>query len=467
MNKIIAAIDLGSEKTVCIVGEKTPVGVQIIGYSETPSQGILRGEVVNIKTVLNAVNTTVERVNEQINTMPDYHPRQVSEVYVGISGQSIRNIEDTIHRHRSNPNSLITEEEEQQMIDDLYNTNTDKGEKVLHVIPQSYNVDEIIGCTEIVGMDGSEVDGKFKIYLGKESSIAHTNSVLSRANLKIKRMILNPIASAEATLTDDEKELGVVMVDIGCGTSDVLIYYEKIIRHIAILPFGGNVITNDIRQTCGVSYKNAELLKRQHGSCLSELAQENKYIAIKDRNGNIENEVPYRLLASTIEARVCEIIASVMHQVEIAGYKDKVRTMVITGGSSSLNHIQSLAKELSGLKVRLALPGNPKIQNTSITEIYKPNKSTAVGLILLGLNDIKDDYIEEDYTLNGEENFNENGEGVLFPIEHDSEKSDKVNKIKSRGDKKKDGNGDGKKKKKGLLSGLGLSNLFNSNNDEA
>ena len=398
MNRYIAAIDLGTTKIVTIVAEVSSNGVKVIGYNQAPYQGgIMRGNVVNIQKCLETLLPTLDCVNEQINTMPDSDPRQISEVYVGISGHHLNCIENTLHRNRniSTSRQLINQEEVQTMIDEMFNTPVDAKEQVLEVIPQSFNVDEQIGCSNIIGMDGDSVEAKFKLFVGKVSSVNHIKLVLNRANLTLKKMYLSSIASAEAVLTDDEKELGVMMIDIGAGTSDVVVYYDNIIRHIAVIPFAGNAITQDIRLTCDVSFKNAELLKRQHGSCLSEQAQENKHIAIRDKYGNITQEIPYKYLAETIEARVCEIIATALHELELSGFKEKVKKIVLTGGSSSLNHIQTLTKELSGLNVRLSTPINPNILSTSISEIYKPGASTAVGLILLGKNEPVTEKVEE------------------------------------------------------------------------
>ncbi|MBO7323609.1 MAG: cell division protein FtsA [Bacteroidales bacterium] len=398
MNRYIAAIDLGTTKIVTIVAEVSSNGVKVIGYNQAPYQGgIMRGNVVNIQKCLETLLPTLDCVNEQINTMPDSDPRQISEVYVGISGHHLNCIENTLHRNRniSTSRQLINQEEVQTMIDEMFNTPVDAKEQVLEVIPQSFNVDEQIGCSNIIGMDGDTIEAKFKLFVGKVSSVNHIKLVLNRANLTLKKMYLSSIASAEAVLTDDEKELGVMMIDIGAGTSDVVVYYDNIIRHIAVIPFAGNAITQDIRLTCEVSFKNAELLKRQHGSCLSEQAQENKHIAIRDKYGNITQEIPYKYLAETIEARVCEIIATALHELELSGFKDKVKKIVLTGGSSSLNHIQTLTKELSGLNVRLSTPINPNILSTSISEIYKPGASTAVGLILLGKNEPITEKVED------------------------------------------------------------------------
>ena len=398
MNRYIAAIDLGTTKIVTIVAEVSSNGIKVIGYNQAPYQGgIMRGNVVNIQKCLETLLPTLACVNEQINIMPDSEPRQISEVYVGISGHHLNCIENTLHRNRniSTSRQLINQEEVQTMIDEMFNTPVDAKEQVLEVIPQSFNVDEQIGCSNIIGMDGDSIEAKFKLFVGKVSSVNHIKLVLNRANLILKKMYLSSIASAEAVLTDDEKELGVMMIDIGAGTSDVVVYYDNIIRHIAVIPFAGNAITQDIRLTCEVSFKNAELLKRQHGSCLSEQAQENKHIAIRDKYGNITQEIPYKYLAETIEARVCEIIATALHELELSGFKDKVKKIVLTGGSSSLNHIQTLTKELSGLNVRLSTPVNPNILSTSISEIYKPGASTAVGLILLGKNEPVTEKVEE------------------------------------------------------------------------
>lgn len=398
MNRYIAAIDLGTTKIVTIVAEVSSNGIKVIGYNQAPYQGgIMRGNVVNIQKCLETLLPTLACVNEQINIMPDSEPRQISEVYVGISGHHLNCIENTLHRNRNITASrqLINQEEVQTMIDEMFNTPVDAKEQVLEVIPQSFNVDEQIGCSNIIGMDGDTIEAKFKLFVGKVSSVNHIKLVLNRANLILKKMYLSSIASAEAVLTDDEKELGVMMIDIGAGTSDVVVYYDNIIRHIAVIPFAGNAITQDIRLTCDVSFKNAELLKRQHGSCLSEQAQENKHIAIRDKYGNITQEIPYKYLAETIEARVCEIIATALHELELSGYKEKVKKIVLTGGSSSLNHIQTLTKELSGLNVRLSTPVNPNILSTSISEIYKPGASTAVGLILLGKNEPVTEKVEE------------------------------------------------------------------------
>lgn len=377
----VAAIDLGTTKVVTIVGEKSAGGIKIVGYSEAPSNGVMRGEVVNIQKVLDSLTPTIKEVQQQVEDLEF----QIKEVYVGIAGQNIRCDANSIKRHRINPSSLIEESEVQSMLQEMYQSRVAPGEEVLHVIPQSYNVDEHMCVDDPVGMDGNEVDGNYRLFIGRANSAAHSGKVINRAGLNLKKLILEPIASAEAVLSPEDKELGVAMVDIGGGTTDLLIIKNDIIRHTAVIPFGGNSITEDIRQICGVSLKHAEALKRQHGSCISEYAQEGRVISIKGQGGVMSKEVSYKLLASAIEARVSEIIATVQFEIEKSGYKDKLSNgIVLTGGSANLNHIQNITKQITGMPVRIAFPDTSILMSTSREEVYKPSASTAVGLVIKG-----------------------------------------------------------------------------------
>ncbi len=383
MSNYVAAIDLGTTKVITIVGEKTVAGVKIIAYAETPSEGVMRGEVVNIQKVLNSLLPSVASARQQIEDTG----YTLNDVYVGIAGQNIRCDSGSIKRQRSNPTALITKDETNSMLEEMYNSRVAPGEQVLHVIPQSYNVDEHMEISEPEGMEGKEIDGNYRLFYGRVNSATHSQSVITRSGLHLKKLILEPIASARALLTDDEKELGVAMVDIGGGTTDLLIYFDNTIRHTAVIPFGGNSITEDIRQICGVSLKNAEGLKKVHGSCISEYAQDGKTIAIKGKDGEITKEIPFKLLSEAIEARVSEIIASVLYEIEKSTYKDKIKKgIVLTGGTSNLNHISSLTKQITGYDVRIAFPNENVIMPNSVEDIYKPGASTAVGLVLKGFD---------------------------------------------------------------------------------
>lgn len=388
MSNYVAAIDLGTTKVVTIVGEKSAGGIKIIGYSEFPSNGIKRGEVINIQKVLDAITPTINDVRNQIE---DYE-FDIKEVFIGVAGQSIKCIAANNKKMRFNPEEIISESEVASWTNEMYNYSVSNLDRVLHVIPQYYNVDEHMYITDIAGMEGKDIEGFYRLFVGRSNAVKSSYGVMARKDLKVKRAILEPIASARAVVSKDDMELGVAIVDIGGGTTDLLIVQDNIIRHTAVIPFGGNSITEDIRQICGVSFKDAEALKKQHGSCLSQYAQESKVINISGKDGGISKQVPCQLLASVIEARISEIIATVAYEIEESGFKEKLRSgIVITGGSSNLNHLQVLAKHITGMEVRISQPDKSVIMNTSCEDAFKASSSTAVGLVLSAF-----DYLEDE-----------------------------------------------------------------------
>lgn len=348
MRNLIAAIDLGTTKVVCLVGEKTIYGIKIIAYSQAPSKGVLRGEVVNIQHVLDSMIPVVRNVENAIG-------EKINEVFVGIAGQNIRCCSSASETTRKNPEELITKEEIDNITKDKYGTFVQSGEKVLHVIPQSYNIDDFMGVTEPVGMIGKQICANFKLFVGRSNSAQFSQNVISRAGLKLNELILEPLASAQAVLSEEEMEVGVVMVDIGGGTTDLLIVQDNVIRHTAVIPFGGNSITEDIRVGCGISSKHAEQLKIQHGSCYSEYAPANKTIIIPGLGGRESREISFKVLAGIIEARVAEIFEAVDYEIEKSGYKNQLKGgIVLTGGSSQLQNITQLSNLITGLDTRVA-----------------------------------------------------------------------------------------------------------------
>lgn len=376
MRNLIAAIDLGTTKVVCLVGEKTPAGIKIIALSEAPSKGVSRGEVVNIQSVLDSMKPVISNVENAIG-------EKINEVFVGIAGQTIRCEQGTDQTIRVNPDELITTEEIDNTTRKMYGTFCQGGEEVLHAIPQSYIVDDHIGITEPVGMPGKQIYTNFKLFIGKKASAQFSNNVISRANLKLRELILEPLASAKAVLGEDEMEIGVAMLDIGGGTSDLLIIQENIIRHTAVIPFGGNSITEDVKQGCCVSSKIAEQLKTDHGSCMSSLAPENKKVVLPGIAGRESKEISLKHIACIIEARVEEILEAALYEIEKSGYKNKIKAgLVITGGTSQLANIRQLANIVTGLETRLAYPGREFCDTEA--QVCKPTLSTAVGLVLMG-----------------------------------------------------------------------------------
>jgi cell division protein FtsA len=377
MKTYTAAIDLGTTKVVSLVGEKSESGYKIIAFRQTPSKGILRGEVVNIQNVLDSLKPTLDGIKQECAV-------DIKEVYVGIAGQHIRCTDEGCKRNRQRPDNLITQEEIDEMTEEMYKTRVNAGEKILHVIPQSYNVDDHIGQTEVVGMVGSQVEGNYKLFIGRTNSAEHSKSVISRAGLKLKELVLEPVASALAVLSEEEMETGVAMIDIGGGTTDLLIIENNIIRHTAVIPFGGNSITEDLKQGCGVSSRNAEQMKIQYGSCITEYAPDNKTVIIPGMNGSNSREVSFKVIASIIEARIAEIVEAIMYEIERSGFQDKLHSgIVLTGGGSQLAHICNYVTYKTGYNTRIASPQN-NITFDSPEEVNKPSSSTAVGLLIYG-----------------------------------------------------------------------------------
>lgn len=464
MSSYVAAIDLGTTKVATIVGEKSAGGIKIIAYHEYPSNGIKRGEVINIQKVLDALTPTIEKVKEQIED----EPFELEEVLVGIAGQAIRCISASEKRKRMYPNDIITEEEVNAWTREMYNYSVNPRETVLHVIPQHYNVDEHMHEPQAAGMIGKEIEAFFRLFVGRTNAVKSCKEVIQRKNIQISRMLLEPVASARAVLSNEDMELGVALLDIGGGTSDLLIIENNIIRHTAVIPFGGNSITEDIRQICGVSFKDAEILKRQHGSCLSEYAQESKVINIPGRNGATSKQISFKQLATIIEARVSEILATVAYEIEQSEYSGKLRSgVVITGGSSRLNHIQLLAKHILQTEVRLAQPDTYCIMSTSVDEVFKPSCSTAVGLILKGFDIMSGD----DMDMPPVENEGEKQKDYIQPDLFGEEKVIPAQPSEPKKVAKQKGPAKPKKKLSELLKGkIGdIGDIFGTNNadDEA
>ncbi len=397
MKKLVAAIDLGTTKVVSIVGEKTESGYRIVALKEAPSKGVMRGEVVNIQNVLESLKPTLEEIRTEENI-------EIDEVYVGIAGQNIKCNTARISRNRGRSSEWITEKEVAEMEREMFNSRVNAGEKILHVIPQSYNIDDNTGIREAVGMTGTRIEGDYKLFIGKTNSVEHSKIVIERAGLKLKDLVLEPVASAKAVLTEDEMELGVAMVDMGGGTTDLLIIQDNIVRHTAVIPFGGNSITEDLRQGCGVSLRNAEQMKIQYGSCYSDRAPENKTVIIPGLGGRDSREVSFKVIAGIIEARVEEIVDAIMYEIENSGFQDRLHAgIVITGGASQLKDLRDYISFRTGYDARIASP-NMGVTIDGCEGTYKPGSSTAVGLVIHGfeLEEIKREPVIEEKSVTTE-----------------------------------------------------------------
>ena len=377
MRKLVAAIDLGTSKVVCLVGEKTDAGIKVIALSEAPSKGVARGEVINIQSALDSMLPTIRNVENAIG-------ERINDIFIGIAGHGVKCIQGTNQTVRENPDEYITSEEIEQITEAMYSNFSTGGDEVIHAVPQSYNIDDYMGNNEPVGMIGRKIYSNFKLFTCKRTSLQLRKNVLSRAALNINGTYLGPFASAMAVLGEDEKEIGVALLDIGAGTTDLIIIHENAIRYAAVIPFGGNCITEDIKQGCGVSSRVAEQLKVEKGSCMSSIAPD-KPVRIPGISGREDKLIYVKNLAEIIESRIEEILEAAMYEIEKSGYKEQIKCgagIVITGGTSHLSNLQSFAKLVTGMDTKLAFP--MRTLSEVDVNIGKPSMSTAVGLVLMG-----------------------------------------------------------------------------------
>jgi len=383
MNKkeqYVAAIDIGTTKIVAIVGKKNENGkIEILGLSKAPSKGVKRGVVLNIEETVSAIETTVEDVQRRSGIM-------FSEVFVGIAGQHIKSMKNRGYITREAYDDEIKKEEVFRLIEDMHKIHIEIGEEIIHVIPQNFIVDNETGVKSPIGMCGRRLEANFHIVIGQVAAAKNIEKCIRKANLSVKDMILEPLASSDAVLTDDEKEAGVVLVDIGGGTTDVAVYYDNIIRHTAVIPFGGNVVTKDIKEGCAILQRHAEQLKIQYGSALGDIAPEDKVVSIPGISGREPKEISFKSLAYIIQSRMEEIIDAVNFEIQNSGYADKLAAgVVITGGGAMLKHLPQLMKFKTAMDVRIGLP-NEHLAGSAKNEINQPMYATSVGLIMRGFD---------------------------------------------------------------------------------
>lgn len=377
-DQLIAAIDIGTTKIVAIVGKMNENRkLEVIGMSKTTSKGVKRGVVLNIEETVNSIQTTVEDIRNKTGLSP-------SEVFVGIAGQHIRSIRNRTYLNRSSYNDEITEEDIRKLVNDMYNSQIEAGEEIIHVLPQSFIVDNEAGVKNPIGMSGKRLEGNFHIVIGQISSARNMEKCINRVGMTVKEMILEPLASSEAVLTEDEKEAGVALIDIGGGTTDLAVYYDNVIYHTAVIPFGGNVVTRDIKEGCSILGRQAEQLKIQFGSALGDLAQEDKVVTIPGISGRDPKEISFRSLAYIIQSRMEEILDHVIYEIETSGVADKLSAgIVLTGGGALLRHLPQLVKFKTGYDVRVGYP-NEHLAAEGLEEVNQPMYSTSVGLLLKG-----------------------------------------------------------------------------------
>ena len=298
--KIIVGLDIGTTKIACIVGRKAANGkIEILGYGKSESTGVSRGIVTNIDETVNAIKTAVDEASAQSNV-------DIKSVNVGIAGQHIKSLQHRGVMMRDNRDVEISDEELEKLRQDTFKINMVPGEEIIDVIPQEYYVDGEIGITP-KGMLGSKLEANFHVIIGQTAAAMNIFKCIEKAGLEMDHMILEPIASAEAVLDEEEKEAGVALVDIGGGTTDIAIFHENKIYHSAVIPFGGNCITDDICKGCAIIKRYAEDVKVKFGSAVASENSNDELVSIPGIRNRPPKEISFKNLAKIIQARMEEI----------------------------------------------------------------------------------------------------------------------------------------------------------------
>ena len=376
---IIVGLDIGTTKIAAIVGRKNEHGkIEILSSGKTESIGVKRGVVSNIENTVQSIQKAVAEAEAKSNV-------QIEFVNVGIAGQHIKSLQHRGNIIRKNIDDEISQEDVDTLMDNMRNLNMSPGEEIIDVIPQEYIIDSETGIKQPVGMLGNSLEANFHIIIGQTTAAKNIYKCVKKSNLDIVDLILEPIASAKAVLSEEETEAGVALVDIGGGTTDIAIFHDGIIRHTAVIPFGGDVITEDVKEGCSIIKKHAEELKVKFGSALSEENKENEIVAIPGLRGRPPKEITLKNLANIIQARVEEIIEHVFWEIKNSGYENKlIAGIVLTGGGSQLKHLVQLTEFITGMDTRIGYP-NEHLADGSPDELASPTYATGIGLVIEGL----------------------------------------------------------------------------------
>jgi cell division protein FtsA len=380
---IIVGLDIGTTKIAAIAGRKNEFGkLEIIGFGRANSNGVKHGQVLNIDETIKAINMALE------NCFASNPGLEINEVYVGIAGHHIKSLQTRGDIVRQQTDDEISQREIDQLISDQYKTYIPAGDQIIDVIPQEFTVDNFQNIPNPIGYGGVKIGANFHIITGDKNAIRNITRAVEKSGLKTKDLVLQPLASAAAVMGTEDLEAGVAIVDIGGGTTDLAVFYEGILKHTAVIPFGGENITNDIKTGLGVLKTQAEQMKVQFGSALANEARSNAFITIPGLRGMPAKEISVKNLANIIQARMSEIMDFVTYHLKQVGLDSRMLNggIVLTGGGSQLKHLIQLTEYVTGLNARIGFP-TEHLAAGHIEELARPTYSTCIGLILKGYSD--------------------------------------------------------------------------------
>jgi cell division protein FtsA len=372
-------LDIGTTKIVAIIGKENEYGkIEVLGIGRSKSLGVHRGVVNNITQTIMSIQQAVEQAESNSGL-------KIGSVVVGIAGQHIRSLQHSDYITRANSEEVINEDDLDKLCNQVYKLVMLPGEEIIHVLPQEYKVDGQAEIKQPIGMYGGRLEANFHVVVGQVSSIKNIGRCIKSAGLDLANITLEPLASSEAVLSREEKEAGVALIDIGGGTTDLAIFKDGIIRHTAVIPFGGNVITEDIKEGCSIIEKQAELLKIKFGSAWPGENRDNEIVSIPGLRGREPKEITLKNLSKIIHARVVEIVEQVYVEIKNYGHEEQKKKLiagiVLTGGGSQLKHLKQLVEYITGMDTRIGYP-NEHLAGDSDAEIASPLYATAVGLLM-------------------------------------------------------------------------------------
>ena len=400
-HEIAVGLDIGTTKIVALVGQKNEFNkVEILGVGKSKSLGVHRG-------VVNNITQTIQSIKQAVLEAKTSSDNEFKEVVVGIAGQHIRSIQHSDYITRENADEVINEDDIQKLIQQVYKLVMLPGEEIIHVLPQEYKVDGVGDIKEPIGMYGGRLEANFHVVVGQIASIRNIGRCIKSAGLKMSNITLEPLASAEAVLSHEEKEAGVALIDIGGGTTDLAIFKDGIIRHTAVIPFGGNVITEDIKEGCSIIEKQAELLKVKFGSTWPGENRDTEIVSIPGLRGRDPKEISLKTLSKIINARVVEIIEQVYLEIKNYGHEEQKKKLiagiVLTGGGSQLKHLKQLVEYITGMDSRVGYPSEHLAGKTQ-DSVASPLFATSVGLLMNAIEKQElQDLIEDEGPKDGEQ----------------------------------------------------------------
>ena len=406
--ELYIGLDIGTTKIVAMIGVINEYDkLKIIGVGKSKSLGVHRG-------VVNNISQTIQSIQSAINEAENNSNEKIDKVIVGIAGQHIRSLQHSDYITRENSDEVIDLQDIEKVINQVYKLVMMPGEEIIHVLPQEFKIDGQSEIKEPVGMFGGRLEANFHVVVGQVSSIKNIARCVKSSGIDFDGITLEPLASADAVLSREEKEAGVALIDIGGGTTDLAIFKDGIIRHTSVIPFGGNIITDDIKEGCSIIEKQAELLKIKFGSAWPGENKDNEIVSIPGLRGRDPKEISLKNLSKIIHARVVEIIEQVYMEIKNYGHEDQKKKLiagvVLTGGGSQLKHLKQLVEYVTGMDTRIGLPNEHLAGNNSI-EISNPTFATAVGLVMNSMekrknkqldSNLEKDEIEKNYENNVE-----------------------------------------------------------------